>query len=83
MLDWYIHKNGRPIRVFQVCIRVWIIGEEKTILGRARRDFVSLIGVRAEKTSVKRNLHLQINIIYCCSYISLKETYGFSLTLPL
>jgi len=60
ILDRYIHEYWRPTGVFQPRIRVWIIGEEKAIMefGRTRWDFISLIGVRAEKTSVKCNLHL-------------------------
>jgi hypothetical protein len=58
VFDRYIYKNGCPTRVFQLCIRVWIIGEKKTIgFGRTSRDFISVIGVRAEKTTVKCNLH--------------------------
>jgi hypothetical protein len=41
-----------------MCIRVWIIGEKKTIgFERAWWDFISVVGVRAKKTTVKCNLH--------------------------
>jgi hypothetical protein len=58
VFDRDIYKNGCPTRVFQLCIRVWIIGEKKTIgFGRTSWDFISVVGVRAEKTTVKCNLH--------------------------
>jgi hypothetical protein len=71
-----IYKNGRPTRVFQMCIRVWIVCEKKTFVKSRRtwRYFVSLIGIRPKKTSVKCNFHLQINIK--SSYIYFGELYS-------